>query len=135
MVAILRDSPVHIGLIHDEYGVFQGVVTPADILESIVGSFHTEEGPAEPAFVQREDDSYLISGWMPATEFAALLGIELPATSRDYQTFAGFLLQEFNAIPEVGAVTQAQGWRFEVLDLDGRRIDKALASRVVEVMG
>ena len=52
VVAILRDSPVHIGLVHDEYGVFQGVVTSADILESIVGGFHTEEGPPEPAFRQ-----------------------------------------------------------------------------------
>ncbi len=135
VVAILRDSPVHIGLIHDEYGVFQGVVTPADILESIVGSFHTEEGPAEAAFVRREDGSYLISGWMPAAEFAALLGIALPTTSRDYQTFAGFLLQEFGAIPDVGAITEAQGWRFEILDLDGRRIDKALASRASDVIG
>ena len=130
VVAILRDSPVHIGLIHDEYGVFQGVVTSADILESIVGSFHTEEGPAEPAYVQRDDGSYLISGWMPAVEFAALLGIELPSTSRDYQTFAGFLLQAFGAIPAVGDKIDVDGWRFEIVDLDGRRIDKVLASKV-----
>ena len=75
VVAILRDSPVHIGLVHDEYGVFQGVVTSADILEAIVGAFHTEEGPAEPAYFKRDDGSYLISGWMPAVEFADLLGI------------------------------------------------------------
>jgi putative hemolysin len=132
VVAILRDSPFHIGLIHDEYGVFQGVVTSADILESIVGSFHTEEGPAEPAFVQREDGSYLISGWMPALDFASLLGITLPAMQRNYQTFAGFLLQEFGAIPNVGDRITAHGWLFEVLDLDGRRIDKVLASKVID---
>ena len=73
VVAILRDSAVHIGLVHDEYGAFQGVVTSADILESIVGGFHTEEGPPEAAAVKRDDGSYLISGWMPAVEFAALL--------------------------------------------------------------
>ncbi|WPO40054.1 hemolysin family protein [Tardiphaga sp. 42S5] len=132
VVAILRDSPFHIGLVHDEYGVFQGVVTSADILESIVGAFHTEEGPAEVAFHKREDGSYLISGWMPAVEFAALLGIELPAQSRSYQTFAGFLLQEFGKIPEVGDEIVSHAWRFEVMDLDGRRIDKVLASRVKE---
>ena len=66
VIAILRDSPVHMGLVHDEYGTFQGVVTSFDILEAIVGAFHTEEGPAELAFVQRDDGSYLISGWMPA---------------------------------------------------------------------
>ena len=81
VIAILRDSPVHMGLVHDEYGTFQGVVTRADILEAIVGSFHTEEGPAEPAFVKRDDGSYLISGWMPAVEFADLLGIALPASA------------------------------------------------------
>lgn len=128
VVAILRESPVHLGLVHDEYGVFQGVVTSADILESIVGSFHTEEGPAERAFVQRADGSYLISGWMPALEFASLLGITLPQ-QLPYQTFAGYLLQAFGTIPDVGARIDLDGWRFEIMDLDGRRIDKVLASR------
>jgi putative hemolysin len=127
VVSILRTSPVHMGLVHDEYGTFQGVVTSADILESIVGSFHTEGGPAEPAAVKRNDGSYLISGWMPAVEFAELLKIALP-DSRQYQTFAGFLLQEFGTIPNVGAHVEASGWRFEIVDLDGRRIDKVLAT-------
>ena len=65
---------------------------------------------------------------MPALEFADLLGIALPS-SRPYQTFAGYLLQEFGAIPEVGDKIAAGGWQFEVVDLDGRRIDKVLASR------
>ena len=129
VVAILRDSPVHIGLVHDEYGTFQGVVTSADILEAIVGAFHTEEGPAEPAYVKRDDGSYLISGWMPALEFADLLGITLPSP-RPYQTFAGYLLQEFGGIPERRREDYRGGWRFEIVDLDGRRIDKALASSV-----
>jgi putative hemolysin len=129
VVAILRDSAVHIGLVHDEYGTFQGVVTSADILEAIVGAFHTEQGPAEPAYVKRDDGSYLISGWMPALEFSQLLGIALPSP-RPYQTFAGYLLQEFGAIPQVGQKITAGGWLFEIVDLDGRRIDKALASRV-----
>jgi putative hemolysin len=128
VVAILRDSAVHMGLVHDEYGAFQGVVTSADILESIVGGFHTEEGPPEAAAVKREDGSYLLSGWMPAVEFASLLRYELPP-SRHYQTVAGFLLSHFGRIPEVGDRIEIEGWRFEVLDLDGRRIDKVLASQ------
>jgi len=127
--SILRDSPVHMGLVHDEYGTFQGVVTSADILESIVGSFHTEEGPAEPAAVKRDDGSYLISGWMPAIEFAELLKVPLPL-SRQYQTMAGFLLHQFGAIPNVGERVEAHGWRFEIVDLDRRRIDKVLATPV-----
>src|SRR3954468_7779788 len=129
VVAVLRDSTVHMGLVHDEYGVFQGVVTSADILESIVGGFHTEEGPPEAAATRRDDGSYLISGWMPAVEFASLLQIVLPA-SRQYQTVAGFLLSDFGRIPDVGDRIELEGWRFEVLDLDGRRIDKVLAAKV-----
>jgi putative hemolysin len=129
VIAVLRQSPVHMGLVHDEYGTFQGIVTSGDILEAIVGGFHTEEGPAEPAFVKRDDGSYLISGWMPVLEFAELLGIVLPA-SRLYQTGAGFLLQEFGAIPNVGEIIETGGWRFEIVDLDGRRIDKVVATRL-----
>ena len=129
VVAILRNSTVHMGLVHDEYGAFQGVVTSADILESIVGGFHTEEGPPEAAAVRRDDGSYLISGWMSAVEFASLLRFELPA-SRHYQTVAGFLLSQFGRIPDVGDRIEVEGWRFEIVDLDGRRIDKVLAANI-----
>ena len=129
VVAILRDSTVHMGLVHDEYGAFQGVVTSADILESIVGGFHTDEGPPEAAAVKRDDGSYLISGWMSAVEFASLLRFELPM-SRHYQTVAGFLLSQFGRIPGVGDHIEAEGWRFEIVDLDGRRIDKVMATKI-----
>jgi putative hemolysin len=129
VVAVLRDSTVHMGLVHDEYGVFQGVVTSADILEAIVGGFHTEAGPPEQAVVERGDGSYLISGCMSAVEFASRLQIVLPP-SRSYQTVAGFLLSHFGRIPDVGDRTDVDGWRFEVIDLDGRRIDKVLAVRI-----
>ena len=129
VLTILRNSPVHLGLVHDEYGSFQGVVTAADILESIVGGFHTEEGPAEKPAIKRPDGSYLIEGWMTADEFANLLGIPLPL-SRPYNTAAGFMLQLFGAIPDVGDTRDAHGWRFEIVDLDGRRIDKILATKI-----
>ncbi|MBI5319674.1 hemolysin family protein [Bradyrhizobium sp.] len=128
VVAILRHAAAHMGLVHDEYGVFRGVVTSSDILQAIIGAFSTEHGPAEPAFVRRDDGSYLISGWMPALEFADLLGIAMPP-SRPYQTFAGFLLHEFGVIPEVGDKIAVGNWQFEVVDMDGRRIDKVLVGR------
>lgn len=128
VLTILKGSPVHMGLVHDEYGSFEGVVTTADILESIVGGFSTEEGPAEPAAVQRHDGSYLLSGWMPVDEFSDLLSIPIPS-SRNYHTLAGFTLQHFGTIPAVGDSFDNHGWRFEVVDLDGRRIDKILASK------
>jgi putative hemolysin len=129
VVAILKESPVHMGLVYDEYGDFQGVVTSADILESIVGGFSTEQGPAEQASIQRDDGSHLVSGWMPADEFADLLSISVPEI-RSYHTVAGFILQEFGTLPDVGQSFERDGWRFEVMDMDGRRIDKILASRI-----
>jgi putative hemolysin len=129
VVAILKESTVHIGLVVDEYGHFEGVVTSADILEAIVGEFHTEEGSPEPMVVRRDDGSLLISGWLPAEQFQELTGIPLPE-DRSYHTVAGFVLESFGALPSIGERFDAHGWRFEVMDLDGRRIDKVLASRV-----
>ena len=129
VVSILKDSPVHVGLVHDEYGFFQGLVTTADILESIVGVFRTEKGPAEPAAIARDDGSYLISGWMPIDNFGELLGIPMPERP-PYHTVAGFVLEGFGALPKVGDSFNKHGWRFEVLDLDARRIDKILAKRI-----
>ncbi|HVG50881.1 MAG TPA: hemolysin family protein [Xanthobacteraceae bacterium] len=125
----IKNSAVHMALVHDEYGNFEGVVTNADILEAIVGEFRTDEGPAEPDAVRRDDGSWLISGSMPADEMAESLGIALPA-SRPYHTAAGFVLDKFGNLPQVGDVFDAAGWRFEVVDLDGRRIDKILVRRM-----
>lgn len=131
VLAVLRHSAVHMGLVYDEYGAFEGVVTTADILESIVGSFSSETGPAEPAYVYRTDGSLLVSGWMPVDEFGDLLAIPIPE-HRDYHTVAGLVLQHFGALPQVGDHFEDHGWRFEIVDLDGRRIDKILASKLGE---
>jgi putative hemolysin len=124
----LRDADVPMALIHDEYGNFEGIVTPADVLEAIAGVFRSDAGMAEPHAVCREDGSWLLAGAMPADEMAEQLGITLPA-KRDYQTVAGFLLAELARLPAVGEYVESHGWRFEVVDLDGRRIDKVLATR------
>lgn len=128
VIAVLRNSKVHMGLVYDEHGVFEGVVTTADILESIVGSFGSETGPAELSFVRRDDGSYLISGWMPADELGDLLSITLP-NKRRFHTVAGLVLQHFGALPSVGDKFDYQEWRFEIVDMDGRRIDKILATK------
>jgi putative hemolysin len=130
VVDIIKQSPIHMGLVYDEYGHFEGVVTNADILEAIVGAFRTDEGSAEPHAVQREDGSWLISGVMPVDEMAERLGVPLPLAP-GYHTVAGFVLDHLGRLPEVGERFEAYGWRFEVVDLDGRRIDKVLASRIV----
>ena len=129
VVSILKASPVHIGLVVDEYGHFVGVVTSADILESIVGEFRTEESPKEPPVVRRGDGSFLIAGDMAADEFIEYTGIPLPE-DRPYHTVAGFILERFGKLPEVGDSFDSYGWRFEVVDLDGRRVDKVLATKL-----
>jgi putative hemolysin len=124
----LKQSPVHMGLVHDEYGDFEGVVTSADILEAIAGDFLTEEGPPEKEFVRRADGSYLIVGSMPVDELAELINIKLPE-GRSYNTVAGLVLAGLGHLPEVGEIIDLHGWRFEVVDLDGRRIDKVLVCK------
>jgi putative hemolysin len=126
---VLRQAEVPMALVHDEYGHFDGVVTPADILDAIAGAFRSDEGEAEPEAVQREDGSWLLAGWMPADEMAEQLGIPLPER-RNYETVAGLVIGELQHLPNAGEAVETLGWRFEVVDLDGRRIDKVLASRI-----
>ncbi len=125
----LRGAEVPMALVHDEYGHFDGIVTPADILDAIAGAFRSEA--PEPEAVRREDGSWLIAGWMPADEMADTLGLTLPP-GRDYETVAGLVIAELRRLPETGESCLLAGWRFEVVDLDGRRIDKLLVSRVEE---
>ena len=126
----LRNSEVPILLIHDEYGHFEGVITPADVLEAIAGVFRADidEGDDDYA-VQREDGSWLIAGSMPIDEMADRLGLQLPAR-RSYQTAAGLVIESLQKLPKTGEITETQGWRFEVVDMDGRRVDKLLATRL-----
>lgn len=125
-LAVLREADVPIALIHDEYGNFEGLITPTDTLEAIVGAFKSDDD--EPNAVAREDGSLLLSGAMPADAMADLLGLTLP-TKRGYTTVAGFLLAQLQHIPRTGEYIETAGWRLEVIDLDGRRIDKVLATR------
>ncbi len=124
----IRGSVVHLALVFDEYGHFEGIVTPGDVLEAITGAFQEEEGEDEAAFVKREDGSFLVSGWMQADEFEERIGVKVPRDAK-YETVAGFVLAELNHLPVVGEVFERGPWRFEVMDLDGRRIDKVLVSR------
>jgi putative hemolysin len=129
LVDLIRSTPLHMVLVHDEYGHFEGVATNADILEAIIGNSSTDEGSPEPNAVRREDGSWLIAGSMPADEFAELCGLPIPE-KRGYNTVAGFVLDQLGYLPAVGEKFEALGWRFEVVDLDGRRIDKVLATRI-----
>ncbi|SFB53165.1 putative hemolysin [Rhizobium sp. NFR07] len=130
VIQALRKAPAHMVLVYDEYGHFEGIITSGDVLEAITGVFQ-EDAAEEPAIVARDDGSFLIAGWMPVDEFAAQMGVPVEEDP-GYETVAGFVLDELKHLPELGESFTAHGWNFEVIDLDGRRIDKLLVSRATE---
>jgi putative hemolysin len=128
VIEVLRKSPVDMAIVVDEYGTFQGIVTLANILEAIAGEFAGSGQPSAPRAVRRDDGSWLLDGAMHCDEAGEFLGTTLP-TGDSFHTLAGFVLSLFKRVPKVGESVEWKGWRFEVIDLDGRRIDKVLASR------
>ncbi len=126
---ILREADVPMALVHDEYGHFIGVVTPADVLEAIAGVFRSDRDEDDIFAIERADGSWLLPGSLPVDEMADLLGVAAPAT-RDFEIVAGFVLHYMRRFPKTGEMVEVSGWTFEVVDLDGRRIDKVLAQRV-----
>jgi putative hemolysin len=127
-LAVLREAEVPIAFVHDEYGHFDGLLTPADLLQALAGVFASDQnGDTDPPLVQREDGSWLISGWLAADTLADALGISLPE-DRDYATAAGLALAVLKHLPVVGEHFSFGGWRWEIVDMDGHKIDKLLAS-------
>jgi putative hemolysin len=98
-------------------------------VEAITGVFRADIEAGDQEIVKREDGSWLLPGFLPADELADHLNFMLPE-NRDYETLAGFILSQMHRLPTTGEWVDAHGWRFEVVDLDGRRIDKVLASRL-----
>ncbi len=123
-----RASNVQVVFVVDEYGVVQGMVTVRDVLEAIAGEFTT---PSDDAWaVRREDGAWLFDGLIPVTELKDRLDLkELPQEDRGrYNTLAGMIMLLLGRLPDVTDSVEWEGWRFEVVDLDGKRIDKVLAS-------
>ena len=125
---ILRGAEVPMAIVVDEYGDMAGVVTGYDLLLAITGSMQDAEPEEERHIIEREDGSYLVGGDTPVDELREQLHIDLPG-NEDYHTAAGFALSHLKELPEEGEVFTAFGWRFEIVDMDGRRIDKLLVSR------
>ncbi len=129
---ILREAEVPMLLVHDEYGHFEGIVTPNDLLSAIAGEFASDQDDGtSPHVVERADGSLLINGAMPADQMSDRLGIQLPE-DRDYATAAGHVLAVLRHLPSEGECFDDQGWRFEIVDMDGRRIDKLLLSQIAD---
>ena len=127
---VLREAEVPMAFVHDEYGHFEGIVTPADLLIALAGEFASDQDlDTDPPLVERDDGSWWVSGSVSADMLSDRLGVRLPA-DRDYSTAAGFALSVLRRLPEVGERFSFDGWRFEVVDMDGRKIDKLLASEI-----
>jgi putative hemolysin len=120
-----KKAPVRLATVLDEYGVLQGIVTQTDLLEAIAGELPEVEGE-EPGMIERDDGSLLIDGMMSAQDAFDRLGFRVRPEA-DFHTVAGFALFAMGHLPEVGEHFDYEGWRFEIVDLDGRRIDKVLA--------
>lgn len=132
LVETFKRGGRHIALVVDEYGGISGLVTLSDVLEAIVGDVPSSSDPRDQAAVQRADGSWLLDGALPIVEARQILDVPPFPNEEDaeYQTLAGMLMAHLGRIPKVSDAVDHAGVRFEVVDMDGRRVDKILAQRV-----
>jgi len=128
VLQMLKDAGMHVALVIDEYGGLLGMVTLYDILKAIVGAIPQAGDAAEPQAIRREDGSWLLDGLMQVDDFKELLDLDdLPDEDRlGYQTLGGFVMSQLGSIPVSGEHFEWRRLRFEVMDMDGRRVDKIL---------
>ncbi len=125
-----RESGSHIALVTDEFGGVAGLVTVTDLMEAIVGDLPTAEDGDDPSVVRREDGSWLIDGMLEIDSFRELMGSKRLSgdSSGDFHTLGGFAMHRLGRIPRTGEHFEADGLRFEIVDMDGNRVDKLLVS-------
>jgi putative hemolysin len=134
LLELFKKSRPHMALVVDEYGGIQGLVTLNDILESIVGEISAPGQNTEPQARQREDGSWLVDGLMPIDEFKEIFGLgNLPDEgSAHFQTLGGFVMMQMGRVPQTGEHFEWETLRFEVMDMDGKRVDKVLITEIKE---
>lgn len=134
LLEIFRTEQQSLALVVDEYGDITGMVTVNDLLGAVIGRVQSGDGQDNTAaIVTREDGSLLVDGGLPVEELRELIGSKLPDEDEaDYHTAAGMLIAGFGRIPNVGEYMEWAGWRIEVMDLDGPRIDKLMLTRLPE---
>ena len=126
-----RESGVHLAVVVDEYGGVEGLATLHDLLEEIAGDLSTT-GATSPPVVRREDGSLLVDGSYPIDEFRETVGLpERRGEPREYRTVGGLVFSLLGHVPAPGEHVEHDGWRIEVMDMDGNRVDKVLATQVV----
>lgn len=129
LLETFKTSSTHLAVVVDEFGTTQGLITINDIMEEIVGDFATNGIPKQSSF-QREDGSWLLDGRLSIVEFTGILNLkELPADEKSfYQTLAGFMIKRLEKLPSVGDKFEYNGYIFEVVDMDGKRVDEILVT-------
>lgn len=134
VVERFKETHSKLAIVIDEYGGVEGLITVDDILTALVGDIPESGETGEPDAIQREDGSWLIDGLFGIDEFQDLLDIPaLPsANSGYYQTVGGFVMARLGHVPKPGDEFEWDNWRIEVMDMDGRRVDKVLVTRLVE---
>jgi putative hemolysin len=133
VLELFKKAHTHIALVVDEHGGVEGLVTVNDLLEAIVGEMRI--GETEDLTIKRDDGSYLLDGALPIDEFAGIFNVKstLESERGGYHTLAGFVLARLGHIPKTAAVFEWQNLRFEIVDMDGRRVDKVLVSAAAAV--
>jgi putative hemolysin len=131
VLELFKQSGTHIALVTDEYGGIEGLVTLNDVIESIVGNLPNDDEISEPQVIQREDGSYLLDGLLAIDELKAILQREsLPEEEEgQYQTLGGYVMAYLGKIPTSGDHFEVENLRFEVMDMDGVRVDKVMVSK------
>lgn len=124
-----KEDQTHIAMVIDEYGGVQGVVTINGVLESVVGNLSLGEGKDVPTVLERADGSFLVDGRLASHEFKEKLGFKTLPDEDAYQTVGGFVMAMLGRIPTEGDAFEWDGWRVEVMDMDGRRVDKVLVQQ------
>ncbi|MDO5505643.1 MAG: hemolysin family protein [Pseudoxanthomonas suwonensis] len=131
LLEIFRAEAQSLAMVVDEYGDISGLVTVNDLMGAVIGRIQAAENTGDALVVARDDGSLLVDGGLPAGELGELTGLNLPtADDRDYHTAAGMVIDHFGRIPSVGEHFDLDGWRIEVVDLDGPRVDKLLLQRL-----
>jgi putative hemolysin len=132
LLEMFKKSRTHIALVVDEYGGIEGLVTLNDILEDLVGDVASVDMPEERQVYQRPDGSWLIDGKLQLDDLRETLAIaRLPdEDSASYQTLGGLVMMQVGRVPATGDAFEVEGYRFEVVDMDGKRVDKVLVSKV-----
>jgi putative hemolysin len=134
VLELFRESGLQMALVVDEYGTVEGIVTLTDILEAIVGDIPSEEVIEEPRIVQRQDGAWVVEGMLPVDELKGFLHLrKLPGERKGlFQTLGGFTMAHLKRVPAVSDSFECCGYRFEVIEMEGRRVRKVLIKKLLE---